>query len=433
MTKLERGLPVNLEAERLVLGSIMLEGDRYTQVAETLERDDFSLDKHRRIWAAMGQLYESGTAIDRVTVAEVLKNRDELEAVGGLSYLVSLDDGLPHIVNLESYIRIVKDKAALRRIIGSAQHLINRCLDEQESPGEIIEQANRMLIDLIPEQREDLQTPYEVIEEVGLNSLLGGRQPGVIESPIPKLNEYIVGFHPGELILIGARPSVGKTALALHIAYRAAKKGHGTILFSLEMGKKSLSVRLACSLAYVDSQLLRMGLVGPEERQRFVHELNHLQGVPLWFYTKARTVPAIHAKIRRARMSRPIELVVIDYLQLMESVGRHENRNQEVAAISRGLKLMAEEFGIPVIALSQFSRPERGTNPEPQLTDLRESGSLEQDGDLIILMHAPNGNENPERLLLVKKQRNGPLGSVAQCFIGKYQRFESPLPEGQQP
>ena len=421
-----KGLPANLEAERLVLGSVILEGTRYPQVAETLGRDDFSLDKHRRIWDAMGRLYESGTEIDRVTLANVLMERKELEAVGGLGYLVSLDDGLPHIVNLESYIRIVRDKAALRRIIVSAQHLIDRCVNEQEAPGEIIERASRALLDLAPRQQEDLQTPYEVIQEAGLNSILGGKREGVVESPIPKLNEYIIGFHPGELILIGARPSVGKTALALQIAHHAAAKGHGTMLFSLEMGKLPLATRLACSIANVNSQLLRLGMVGPDERYRIARAVSELRDLPLWFDKRARTVPAIHATIRRARAKHPVRLVLIDYLQLMESVGRHENRNQEVSAISRGLKLMAEEFNIPVIALSQFSRPTRGTNPEPELTDLRESGSLEQDADLAILMHAPQGNEHPERLLLVKKQRNGPLGSVLQYFIGRFQRFETP-------
>jgi replicative DNA helicase len=418
-------LPCNLDAERLVLGSVMLDGERYTQVAETLRVDDFSLEAHRRIWATMGQLYEAGTPIDRITVASALRDRGELESVGGLAALVSLDDGMPQIINLDGYVGIVRDKAALRRIYTAAQQLANRCLTEQDNPGEIIEYANRALMDLIPAQREDLQTPFEVIQAAGLNAVLGGQREGVIPSPIPRLNEYIIGFHPGELILIGARPSVGKTALALQVAYHAARNGHGTILFSLEMGKLPLSVRLACSIASVDSQLMRLGCVGADDRRRFMRELEGIRELPLWFDKRARTVPAIHATIRRARTTRDIRLVLIDYLQLMESVGRHENRNQEVSAISRGLKLMAEEFSIPVIALSQFSRPPARTNPEPELTDLRESGSLEQDADLAVLMHAPQGNENQERLLLIKKQRNGPLAVVPQLFIGKYQRFES--------
>jgi replicative DNA helicase len=418
-------LPGNLEAERLVLGSILLDGERYPQVAETLRADDFSLEKHRLIWATMGRLYEAGKPIDHVTVGSALHDRGELEACDGLSYVVSLDDGLPRIINLDGYVGIVRDKAALRRIYTAARQLANRCLVEQENPGELIEYASRALLDLIPQQREELQTPFEVIQEAGLNSILGGKREGVIETPIAKLNEYIIGFHPGELILIGARPSVGKTALALQIAHHAARNGHGTILFSLEMGKLPLSVRLACSAANVDSQLMRLGVVGVDDRRRFMRVLEEIRELPLWFDKRARTVPAIHATIRRARTKHNIKLVLIDYLQLMESAGCHENRNQEVSAISRGLKLMAEEFNLPVIALSQFSRPAKHTNPEPELTDLRESGSLEQDADLAVLMHAPQGNEQPERLLLIKKQRNGPLGTVPQLFIGKYQRFES--------
>src|SRR5581483_5363311 len=379
---LDKGLPSNLDAERFVLGSILMDDSWYVQVAGSLEPQDFSLEKHRRIFTRMMELQERGERIDRVTVANELLRYGELEACDGLSYLVSLDDGLPQILNLESYVRIVKDKSTLRRIIFASQHLMNRCLAGEEEPDEILAGAEETLLKLGEARvKAGLLSPRDVVEqyEGGLNAFLDpSKRVKGVSTGFYKFDEMTGGLHAGDLFILAARPSMGKTALALNIAHHVATKtDKGSVaIFSLEMSKESLLTRMLCAAARVDSHRFRAGYLTAEERKRLSGTLSHLVEAPLYIDDTAGVhLMDMHAKLRRLQSERRLALVVVDYLQLMSGRGRFENRNQEVSALSRGLKLLAKELHVPMLVLSQLSRaPEtRQGDHRPQLSDLRES------------------------------------------------------------
>ncbi len=406
-TALEKGLPVNLDAERFILGSILLDDSLFVQVAGALSADEFALEKHRRIFSRMADLYERGERIDRVTVAEELMKHNQLESCDGLSYLVSLDDGLPQTSNLDSYIRIVKDKATLRKIIFSAQKLIDRCLMGDEEPSQILATAEESLLKL-SESRLDsgLMTPRQVIESYqgGVNAFLDPtRRIKGISTGFVRLDEMTGGLHPGELIILAARPSMGKTAMALNIAHHvAAGRNPQTVaIFSLEMSKESLLTRLLCAAARVDSQKFRAGYLNAEERRRLSLAASQLIEAPLFIDdTPSANLMDMHAKLRRLKAEHGLALAVIDYLQLMTGRGRFENRTQEISSLSRGLKMLAKELDVPLLVLSQLSRaPEvRQGDHRPQLSDLRESGCLTGD----TLIPVPAGGRIPIRELAGK-------------------------------
>jgi replicative DNA helicase len=437
----ERGLPSNVDAERFVLGSILLNHDAYFQVAGAVEPEDFSLEKHRRIFARMKELYERGEKIDRLTVANELMKQGQLESVDGLTYLVSLDEGMPEIANLESYIRIVKDKSSLRRMIFTAQKVIDRCLIGEEEPDEILAGAEEALLKLGEARSGDqLQSPSTIIEQFpgGINAFLdpSSRVSG-LSTGFTKFDEMTGGLHGGELFILAARPSMGKTALALNIAQHVAthpKVRKPVAVFSLEMSSASLLTRLLCAGARVDQHKFRAGYLNADERRRLQVALADLTEAPLFIDDTAGVhLMDIHAKLRRLKVQHGLSLVVIDYLQLMSSRGRSENRNQEVSAISRGLKLMAKELDVPFVVLSQLSRASemRVGDHKPQLSDLRDSGSIEQDADLVAFIFREEVyKRDREDLkgvadLMIAKQRNGPIGNVPLTILGQYTRFEN--------
>jgi len=439
---LEKGLPVNLDAERFVLGAILMDDALYIQVVGTLEASDFSLEKHRRILLRMGELYERGERIDRVTVANELLKQNQLESVDGLSYLVSLDEGLPALANLDSYVRIVKDKATLRRIIFTSQQLIDRCLLAEEEPDEILASAEEGLIKLGDARTKDaLASPKRIIEEYdgGLNVFLdpSQRMKG-LGTGFLKLDEMTGGLHAGELVILAARPAMGKTAFALniaqHVALRQTDDNNTVAVFSLEMSRESLLTRMICATARVDQQKFRAGFLNQDERRRLAKAAADLVQAPLFIDDTAGThLMDIHSKLRRLRSEHGLSLVVIDYLQLMSGRGRYENRNQEISTISRGLKLLAKDLKVPILVLSQLNRaPElRQGDHRPQLSDLRESGSIEQDADLVAFIfreevYKPQ-DESLKGLaeLLVAKQRNGPTGKVNLVFLKQFTKFEN--------
>jgi len=437
---LDKGLPTNVDAERFVLGSIMLDDNLYIQAAGTLEADDFSLEKHRRIFKRMGDLHDRGEKIDRITVANELIRFNELEACDGLSYLVSLDDGLPQIPNLDAYIRIVKDKAILRRIIFASQHLMNRCLMGEEEPEEILAGAEETLLKLGEQRvRTGLLDAQQILStyEGGINAFLDpSKRIKGISTGFLKLDEFTGGLHAGDLFILAARPSMGKTAMALNIAQHVALKLKQTVaIFSLEMSKESLLTRMLCSAARVDSQKFRLGYLNQEERRKLNHALHELIEAPLYIDdTPGLHLMDMHAKLRRLQQERGrLALVVVDYLQLMTGRGRFENRNQEVSALSRGMKLMAKELGLPMLVLSQLSRAveTRQGDHRPQLSDLRESGSIEQDADLVAFIFREEiYNRDREDLrglaeLILAKQRNGPVGTVNLVFLSSQTKFEN--------
>jgi replicative DNA helicase len=436
---LDKGLPSNVDAERFVLGSILLNDSLYIQAAGELEPDDFSLEKHRRIFSRMGELHERGERIDRVTVANELLRFNELESCDGLSYLVSLDDGLPQILNIDAYIRIVKDKAVLRRIIFASQHLMNRCLIGEEEPDEILAGAEETLLKLGESRvKAGLVSPRQVIDEYqgGLNAFLDpSKRVKGISTGFTRFDEKTSGLHAGDLFILAARPSMGKTALALNIAHHVATKVKRTVaIFSLEMSKESLLTRMLCATARVDSQKFRAGYLSAEERKRLQAAASSLVEAPLFIDDTAGVhLMDIHAKLRRLKAEHGLGLVVVDYLQLMSGRGRFENRNQEISTISRGMKLLAKDLNVPVLVLSQLNRaPEtRQGDHRPQLSDLRESGSIEQDADLVAFIfreevYRPNDDSlRGQAELILAKQRNGPVGKIELVFLHEFTKFEN--------
>jgi replicative DNA helicase len=435
----DKGLPANLDAERYVLGSMLLDGSLFIQTAATLEADDFSLEKHRRIFLRMADLQDRGEKIDRVTVAEELMRNGQLESCDGLSYLVSLDDGLPQIHNLDSYARIVKDKSLLRRVIFASQSLINRSMAGDEEAREILSSAEEILLKLGESRnRVGLSTPGEIIDEFqgGLSSFLDpGRRIRGLSTGFKRFDELTGGLHPGELVIVAGRPSMGKTALALNIAQHAAVKLKKTVaVFSLEMSKEALLSRLLCSGARVDSHKFRLGYLNHEERRKLQAAAGELVEAPLYIDdTSGSNLMDMHAKLRKLKAEGSLDLVVLDYLQLMSGRGRFENRVQEISALSRGLKLLAKELDVPMLVLSQLSRaPEtRPGDHRPQLSDLRESGSIEQDADVVAFIFREEVYKREredlkgQAELMLSKQRNGPTGMVKLVFLHNLTKFEN--------
>jgi replicative DNA helicase len=413
----------------------------YLQVAGALDSDDFNLEKHRRIFGRMKDLYDRGERIDRVTLANELIKQGQLESVDGLGYLVSLDDGLPEIANLDSYIRIIKDKSTLRRLIFSAQKVIDRCLIGDEGPDQILASAEESLLKLGEARTKDeLVSPMAVIEAFpgGVGAFLdpSTRVRG-LSTGFAKFDEMTGGLNGGELVILAARPSMGKTALAMNIAQHVAthpQMRKPVAVFSLEMSSASLMTRLLCSGARVDMHKFRAGYLNQDERRKLQVTLATMTESPLFLDdTAGVNLMDVHAKLRRMKNQHGLSLVVIDYLQLMSSRGRSENRNQEVSAISRGLKLLAKELDVPFLVLSQLSRAAetRPGDHTPQLSDLRDSGSIEQDADLVMFIYREEvykrDREDLKGLadIIIAKQRNGPIGKVPLRFLGAYTRFEN--------
>ena len=437
---LEKGLPSNLDAERFVLGSILLDDSAFLDVAGALTPSDFALEKHRKIFTRMVELNTRSERIDRVTVANELLRYGELESVDGLTYLVSLDDGLPHIPNLDSYVKIIRDKATLRRIITASQQTMNRALVGEEDPTQILAGAEEALLKLGDSQvGVGLKSPAQIIEEYtgGLNAFLDpSKRIRGLSTGFTKFDEMTGGLHEGELVILAARPSMGKTALAMNMASHVATKLNQKVaIFSLEMSGESLLTRMLCAQAYVDSQRFRMGYLNADERRKLTQASMKLVESPLFIDDTAGVhLMDMHAKLRRLQTTdSKLGLVIVDYLQLMSGRGRFENRNQEVSTISRGLKLLAKELKVPMLVLSQLSRaPEtRQGDHRPQLSDLRESGSIEQDADLVAFIFREEvykrDREDLRGLaeLIIAKQRNGPIGKVDLVFLHSLTKFEN--------
>lgn len=437
---IEQSLPVNIDAERFVLGAIMTAEAAFIQVGGKITEDDFSLEKHKVIFRRMCELQERSDKIDRVTLANELMKHGELQSVDGLSYLVSLDDGLPQIYSLDSYVNIVKEKSILRRIISVSQGLINRCVSGAEDPRQIIGAAEEALMGLGDMQsRSSLSNPAQIIDEFdgGINAFLDTSQRiKGIGTGFLKLDEMTGGLREGELIILAARPAMGKTAFALNIAQHVAtnpRNSKAVAVFSLEMSKESLLTRMLCAAARVDQSKFRAGFLNQEERNRLQEAAADMYNAPLFIDDTAGTnLMDIHAKLRRLQAEHDLGLVIIDYLQLMQGPKR-ENRVQEVSALSRGVKLMSKELRVPFLVLSQLSRASetRQGDHRPMLSDLRESGSIEQDADMVMFIfreevYRPD-KESLKGLaeILMSKQRNGPTGRVKLAFLNKFTKFEN--------
>ena len=432
---IDRPLPANLDAERFVLGAIMSDDSAFLQAAGTLTADDFSLEKHKRIFLRMSELHERGEKIDRVTLANELMKQGQLQSVDGLSYLVSLDDGLPQLHNLESYVGIVKEKALLRRIIVISQDTINRAVQSEENPTQILGAAEDALMKLGDMQSRNALSQIVEDYEGGINAFLdASKRIKGISTGFLKFDELTGGLREGELFILAARPAMGKTALALNIATNVAMSRtnpKAVAVFSLEMSKESLLTRVICATASVDQQRFRAGYLNHEERTKLQNALFKIVESPLYLDDTAGTnLMDVHSKLRRLQAEQDLGLVVVDYLQLMQGRGRFENRVQEISSLSRGFKLMSKELRVPFLVLSQLSRATE-TRQGDQLSDLRESGAIEQDADMVAFIFREEVyRPDKESLkgiaeLILAKQRNGPTGRAKLAFLNQYTRFEN--------
>lgn len=433
----DKGLPQNLEAERSVLGAILLEPTSLDPVIQILTEEDFFLDTHRRIYGAMFDLYQQPAEIDILTVKESLDRRGATEKAGGAAYLSSLLDGVPDVANVEHYARIVKEKATLRRLIRAGQGLVRDGLSQEKDSETLLSQATGELFDIAEGSVRRDFTPIaeivkhnlRVIEEArDRQGMLSGLATGYTE-----LDHLTSGLQETDLILIAARPSVGKTSLALNIAQHVAfREGRSVGFFSLEMSKEQIGFRVLCSEADVDAKKVRDGYASKEAAVRLVTAQSKIAGANFFVDDSASlSVPTMRAKAQQLKREKGLDLLFVDYLQLMAGHGRFDNRTQEVSQISRGLKILAKELRVPVVALSQLSRqPERRTGElrKPQLADLRESGSLEQDSDVVIFLYREElYDRDTERKgiadVLIAKQRNGPTGDFPLVFLADHMTF----------
>jgi replicative DNA helicase len=438
----EKGLPANPDAERFVLGSILLNDAVWHQVADELDTDDFSLEKHRRIFARMKDLIARGEHVDRVTLPNELIKHGQLESVDGLSYLISLDEGLPTLTNLDAYIRIVKDKALLRSMIFDAQKLINRCLLGEDEPGDILGGAHAQLTRRLDgaSKKTEWMTPGQVMRVQGVDAVLFPSKSGAgLKTPWPKLTDMTSGWQPGELNIAAGRPGMGKSVYAMQQARETAKET-GVAYFSLEMSREALIRRLVAGIARVDAHRARRGQVTAEERRRMLEAANDIEELPLHIDAMHTYTPtAMGYAVRKLRSKMPIGLVIIDHLQLMRSGNRGETRHQELSETCHFLKRLAGELECVVLVLSQLNRACETERRPPILSDLRESGSIEEDADSVIFIHRPEVYKPDDPSLrgkasfIVAKQRSGPTGTLHMTFLREFQLFEEAAREKEQP
>lgn len=432
-----RVLPHDLSAERAVLGAILIRPDVWFDVAEQLRQSDFYRDPHRRIFAKMLELSEAKIAIDGVTLKDALARDNELESVGGPAYLFALTDGVPHSTNAVEYARIVRDKAQLRQLVSIGQRMISRAFDAGEHASAIVDATLAELLERASARTDrgfiDTKTLMPQIVEAVEQLVANPRRITGVASGFSDLDDMTRGFQPSDLIIIAARPAMGKTSLAMNIVQHAAiKDGRRVAVFSLEMGRKSLGLRLLSSEARIDHHKLLSGQVHDGDWSRISNAIGRLAEAGILIDdATSTTVFDVRAKARRLAADGGLDLIVIDYLQLMTATQKAENKNLEVAAITKGLKAIARDLEIPVVLLSQLSRdPEKRGNHLPQLSDLRDSGAIEQDADLVIFIHraeryAATAENRGQAEAIIGKARNGPTGVVKLLFHDHLVRFDN--------
>ena len=438
-------MPANVEAERSILGAILLDNHAFNDAAEHLRPDDFSLDAHRRIYSRMLELAESSRPIDIITLVEELEQKKDLQAIGDVGYVSSLLDGVPDRPSIEHYVRIVRDKAILRGLIGVANTAIAKASEQAEPADEILNDAEAAVFAL---SEKRIGKGFQGIQDIVRNSfgsidalLKRGQRITGLATHYTDLDEMTSGLQKSDLVILAARPSMGKTSFAMNIAENAAIDDGKTVgIFSLEMSSEALLQRLLCSRAIVDAHKMRTGSLWSDDMKKVVRAMEELATAQIYIDdTPGISLTEMRAKARRLKQAQGrLDLLVVDYLQLMSGGSkRFENRTQEVSAISRGLKAIAKELEVPVIALSQLSRaPEsRGGDHRPQLSDLRESGSIEQDADVVMFIFREEiyKQDDPELKgraeIIIAKQRNGPIGKFQLAFLHNSTRFAN-LAEG---
>ncbi len=424
--------PQNLEAEQSVLGAILLDNASLAKAMEVLSEEDFYRTAHRRVYMGMLDLSEHGEVIDQITLTEHLKTKGELEAVGGAAYLAELVQIIPTAANIRYHCKIVREKALLRNLISTSTEVIARGYEGAIQADDLLDFAERSVFSLAQGKLGRSFTPlgHIIKESLDLVDRLSKRQERVTGIPtgFAKLDDLTAGLQGSDLVVIAGRPSMGKTSLALGIALHAATKHHHRVgIFSLEMSKEQLVLRMLSSLASVDSHALRTGRLLKEDWWRLAEAAGKLEQAPVFIDdTGALTVQQMRGKARRLKAESGLDLLVVDYLQLMQGRSDAESRQQEISDISRSLKALAKELNVPVVALSQLSRAvENRKPPIPMLADLRESGAIEQDADVVIFIYRDEvyNSESEEKGMadiMVKKHRNGPTGDVKLSFLDRF-------------
>ena len=420
-----------------MLGAVLVDNAAFNSAAEVLTRNDFYREAHRRIFEAMAALAERSQPIDLVTLKDELIKASALEGVGGAAYLASLLDGVPRITNVEHWSRIIKEKAVLRNLIHASTRIVQECYEAEDDPALLLDRAEKAIFDIAEHRirqgfigiREIVKESFRTIDQLSQSKeLVTGIPTGFVD-----LDEKTSGLQKGDLIIVAARPAMGKTSFCLNVAqYASIKTGETVGIFSLEMAKEQLVLRMLCSDARVDAHRLRTGNLQEKDWARLAKAYADLSASRIFIDDSATLTPLeMRAKCRRLKAEHGLGMVVVDYLQLVSAAGRVENRQQEIASISRSLKGLAKELSVPVVALSQLSRaPEGRTEKRPQLSDLRESGGLEQDSDVVIFIFreeeykATDENRGIAELI-IGKQRNGPTGTLRLAFIKEFTRFEN--------
>jgi len=437
---ISEALPHSEEAERCVLGAILLDNRQFDRTQEMLNASSFYSLRNQKIFRALEEMIEGGSALDLVTLKDALERRGELEQCGGAAYLGTLLGGLPRSGNVEHYAKIVKEKALLRDLIRTSQRIYNAAIAPQRSTEDLIDEAEKAIFGVAEQRLRGGFIPLSVSAEQGLRWIeqMTERQELVtgIACGFPQFDELTSGLQASDLVILAARPSMGKTALALNMCAHAALRLHRTVgIFSLEMSHQQLFLRLLCSEGQIDAHRLRTGRVSREQWQSVIRIYGTLAEAPIFIDDTAGIgVLEMRAKARRLKRERGLDLLVVDYLQLMRGRGGYDSRQQEISDISRSLKELAKELAIPVLALSQLSRaPEqRSGDHRPQLSDLRESGAIEQDADVVLFLFREEMYKRDDPTLegkaelIIGKQRNGPIGTVPLNFIRKFTRFVNP-------
>jgi replicative DNA helicase len=433
--------PQNLEAESSVLGGILLENDAVNIVLELLRPEDFYRESHRKVFRAMIELTDRSEPVDLITLSEYLKSRGELDAVGGSAYLASLADFVPTAANIAYYARIVREKSILRSLIRTATDIATRGYEEQGNVEEFLDTAEKVIFDI---SEKKIKASFVAVGDMIKDTLktverLYERKEMVTGVPTgyEDLDKLTAGLQPSDLIIVAGRPSMGKTAFSLNVAANAAFAGVGVAVFSLEMAKEQLVLRMLCSEARVNNSKVRSGYLAERDFPKLANAAGRLHEALIYIDdTPAISVLELRAKARRLVRDRTkkVGLIVIDYLQLMRGMGGASNREQEISEISRSLKALAKELVVPVIAISQLNRrvEDRGDR-RPMMSDLRESGAIEQDADVIMFIYRDevynqNSEEKGKAEIIVAKQRNGPIDTVELTFLNEFMRFENYTP-----
>ena len=432
---IQRIPPNNIEAEQSVLGAMLLDKEAISTATEFISGEDFYREAHKEIFEAIVDIYNKGEPVDLITLTEKLKTRNTLEAVGGITFLTNLMDAVPTTHNVKYYDKIVEDKSLLRKLIKSSNEIIQKSYQAEEDIGEIIDDAEKGIFNISLNRstqgfvhlKNILNANFDRIEQLYLNK---GKITGV-PTGFHDLDNKLSGLQKSDLILIAARPSMGKSSFMMNIVQHAAvREKITTAIFSLEMSKEQLTQRLLCSEALIDAHRLRIGDINEDEWVKLARAMGPLSEAPIYIDdTPSISITEMRAKCRRLKLEHDLGLIVIDYLQLMQGKGNAESRQQEISEISRSLKALAREINVPVVALSQLSRaPEMRADHKPVLSDLRESGAIEQDADVVMFLYRdeyyhPDTEKKNIGEVNIAKQRNGPTGTIELIWLGQFTKF----------